>query len=384
MRISIVTVCRNSISTIERCIESVVSQISEDIEYIIIDGNSDDGTVDVIKRYDHYLSYWVSEDDNGIYDAMNKGIRRATGDYIAFLNSDDFYEDGELSRVLAEIKVHGEPYILYGNAHMVYEDGTVNEWTLSDDNIDSLIYGMVILHPSTFCKKILFDEIGLFNTGYKIAADYDWLLHVYLEKGRRSFIHSDSFSTYFNQGGISNRDYMLSQEEAVKISLKYAKQYNYPEEKIRELKERISDNISAAVFDRYDEPKKKLREYLTKDNRKIWVFGAGKAFSPCKKYLESIGLTINGILDNDENKVGTVIEGVPVSVPSVETAGNDIIIISSYRYEKEIRKDLINIGFDDCSVLTLNDLRKMAMEEGRNMLIENHFFEITGISGIEQ
>ena len=99
MRISVITVCFNSKETLEQTIKSVVGQEYEDKEYIVIDGGSTDGTVDILKKYAEQIAFWLSEPDEGIYDAMNKGIKHATGDVIAFLNSDDWYEPDTLTRV---------------------------------------------------------------------------------------------------------------------------------------------------------------------------------------------------------------------------------------------------------------------------------------------
>lgn len=113
MKFSIVTVCLNSADTIRQTIESVVHQQNENIEYIIIDGGSTDGTVDIIKEYGDEISFWVSEKDNGLYDAMNKGIVKASGDVISLLNSDDWYEPNILERV----KEYFETYKI-GRAHV--------------------------------------------------------------------------------------------------------------------------------------------------------------------------------------------------------------------------------------------------------------------------
>lgn len=120
LKISIITVCLNSVKTIEQTIRSVIMQDYDNLEYIIIDGGSTDGTMDIIRKYENYFSYWISEPDNGIYDAMNKSLKVCTGDVVAFLNSDDWYDNNVLKRVNSYFEendvdiVSGKTYTVYG------------------------------------------------------------------------------------------------------------------------------------------------------------------------------------------------------------------------------------------------------------------------------
>lgn len=157
--ISVVTVSYNAVTTIEQTILSVINQTYSNIEYIIIDGGSTDGTVDIIRKYADRIAYWVSEPDKGIYDAMNKGTKKANGEYIAFLNSDDWYELDAVS-IIAQFADGKNDLIsgiikLYKNDLFLYAHGS------SMDNI----YNEMIAHPSTFMKRDLFWELG----GYMIC-----------------------------------------------------------------------------------------------------------------------------------------------------------------------------------------------------------------------
>ena len=154
MRISIVTVCYNSSETMERAIQSVIGQDYDNVEYIVIDGGSTDGTVDVIQRHEQNIAYWVSEKDEGIYDAMNKGIEHATGEVIAFLNSDDWYEEnilGEIARRFEDPEVQ----ILCGDMYC-HNGKTVTRYHVSEQNGKrAMRYEMGYPHQTMFARKDL-------------------------------------------------------------------------------------------------------------------------------------------------------------------------------------------------------------------------------------
>lgn len=176
MKISVITVCYNSEKTIRKTIESVLSQTYQDFEYILIDGASKDDTVSVIKEYEPKFTgrmKWVSEPDKGIYDAMNKGIRMATGELIGIINSDDYYEQDALlhmSRAMTDEKYQ----ILYGFMRTL-KNG--EEYTISLRSHKALREGM-IAHPSCFVSKSVYDDFGSYDTKYISAADYDFMLRM--------------------------------------------------------------------------------------------------------------------------------------------------------------------------------------------------------------
>lgn len=169
-KISVVTVCYNAVETIEETILSVLSQTYDNIEYIIIDGGSTDGTVDIIKRYSDRLAYWVSEPDRGIYDAMNKAIIAADSNYVNFMNAGDtFYENGSIATVFNnELKDD----IIYGETINISDSCCYLERCLPLKKMSEIL---PFSHQSTFVKTSLLKEY-LFNTAYRSAADYD-LLH---------------------------------------------------------------------------------------------------------------------------------------------------------------------------------------------------------------
>ena len=171
-KVSIVTVCLNSAKTIERAILSVITQAYKNVEYIIVDGGSTDGTLNIIKKYASNISKWISEPDKGIYDAMNKGIAMATGDLVAFLNSDDWYNDDAIEYVANQAESSNAEIFCY---EVNVWEGDVLQKSRSNltKDIANLRIRMIFNHQGVFAKRKLFEEFGLFNTKYIIASDYD-------------------------------------------------------------------------------------------------------------------------------------------------------------------------------------------------------------------
>ena len=181
MKVSIITVSYNSINTIERTILSVLKQTYTNIEYILIDGNSVDGTFDIIKRYSHNIYKSISEKDNGIYDAMNKGLRIASGDIICFLNSDDiFYNNNIITEVVAEFKFT-DYQIVYGDVVLFKENiyKITRYYSSKNFNYKMLKFGLMPAHQAMFIKRDVFIKYGLFSVNFKIAGDFDWVARVF-------------------------------------------------------------------------------------------------------------------------------------------------------------------------------------------------------------
>ena len=186
--ISVITVCLNSKNLLENTILSVINQTYKYFEYIIIDGGSSDGTIDIIKKYDKYISYWVSENDNGIYDAMNKGIINSTGKIINFLNSGDyFFNNNILSLVSLEFFNHNDAGIVYGLAECFFLKHDLKYVSGGKILENTLWKEMPICHQSMFIKKEVYTKIGLLSTEFKIAGDYEFLLRFFAKKDVHKF-----------------------------------------------------------------------------------------------------------------------------------------------------------------------------------------------------
>lgn len=183
MKISIITVVYNNHKTIRTAIESVLGQHYSDIEYIIVDGKSTDGTLEVVNAYRSRIDQVVSEKDLGIYDAMNKGIALCTGEVIGILNSDDVYEDNEvLQTVMNTFIKHPELDIVYGDLVYVKNDDlnrVVRKWTSGSYYPTFFEEGNVPPHPSLFIKRNVYEKVGLFNLDMRLAADYEFMLRLF-------------------------------------------------------------------------------------------------------------------------------------------------------------------------------------------------------------
>jgi len=191
VKISIITVVRNNKETIQSAINSVLSQTYNNIEYIIIDGGSTDGTVDIIKEYQDKVSVFISEPDKGIYDAMNKGIALSSGDVIGILNSDDFYIDEfVIDKVAKELERNID--CLYADLVYVRSENlnkVVRYYDSSRFTPLKFAYGWMPAHPTFFVKKDIYNKYGVFRTDLKIAADFDLMVRfLYTNKLTYSYI----------------------------------------------------------------------------------------------------------------------------------------------------------------------------------------------------
>lgn len=204
--ISIVTVSYNAVSTIEQTILSVINQTYPHIEYIIIDGGSTDGTVDIIKKYADKIAYWVSEPDKGIYDAMNKGIKVATGEWINFMNAGDYFANNNVLLKVFSQKYDTKIKVLYGDYIAKNEtESVINK----SKNLSVLYKEMPFCHQSAFLKN----ENILYDTNFKIAADYKLFVFLYKNHGCNSFVNLNEVISIFDANGISSKNTELLRKE---------------------------------------------------------------------------------------------------------------------------------------------------------------------------
>lgn len=220
MKISIVTVCLNAAHCIENAVQSVLSQTYEDIEYIIIDGNSHDKTLDVVNKYRDRISKIVSEKDNGIYDAMNKGIKIAKGDVLYFLNSDDkLYDEDVVSNIVKIFLQNPDAGIVYGNVKQIslYEGAKVIKHPITISKKEDFLK-QSIFHQSIFTKKWVFEEVGVFHPAYKIYADYDWLLRAFSRSIKMVFVNRNI--AFYDLQGMSYKNFKQAKKEKFNIIYK--------------------------------------------------------------------------------------------------------------------------------------------------------------------
>ena len=201
MKVSIITVCYNSSSTIKKTIESVLNQSYKNIEYIIVDGASTDDTMKIVNEYVPLFGdrlHIISESDKGIYDAMNKGISIASGDIVGILNSDDYYEVDAVMHIV-DAMTQDKYQILYGFIRMINESGMeVTTERISHNVLEQ----RMIAHPACFVTKSVYDDFGVFDLQYISVADYDFMLRMYRNK-EVNFVPVDVVITNFVLGGMS-------------------------------------------------------------------------------------------------------------------------------------------------------------------------------------
>lgn len=209
MNLSIITTSLNSSKTLEDTIKSVLSQSYSDIEYIVIDGGSTDGTLDIIDKYKDRIQHVISEPDKGIYDAINKGIELATGDIIGILNSDDFYIDNNVIETVVNEFQKRDINCLWGDMLVVdREDGNkiIRNWKSSEYKEGKFQKGWHPPHPTFFVKRDIYEKYGNFRTDLSTASDYELMLR-FLEKHKISFSYIPKVLVKMRAGGESNKNY---------------------------------------------------------------------------------------------------------------------------------------------------------------------------------
>jgi len=205
MKISVITATHNSASTIKDTLTCIRQQDYPDIEHIIVDGISTDQTVDIVKGFPH-VGKLVSEKDNGIYDAMNKGIRLATGEVIGILNSDDVYIDATVLSAVAAAFADPAVMTLYADLQYVHPmdlESIRRTWVTGPFKKKNFYYGWMPPHPTFFVRKDVYEQVGLFNTDLRSAADYELMLRILLKHGLPAH-YIPRVIVKMRAGGISN------------------------------------------------------------------------------------------------------------------------------------------------------------------------------------
>jgi glycosyltransferase involved in cell wall biosynthesis len=206
MKVSVITVCFNRKNTIEQAIRSVVEQDYPDIEYIVIDGNSSDGTKDIIESYSDKITQYISEPDKGMYDAINKGLSLATGDIVGLMHSDDvFYDKAVVSKIVKAFQNGSDIDALYGNGIYVTNDNeqkTVRNRIGGEYNYKRLKTGWLPLHPTVYIKKSIIEKYGNYDLNFKIASDTEFLLR-YLFRYKIKIAYLNVYIVKMRMGGLS-------------------------------------------------------------------------------------------------------------------------------------------------------------------------------------
>ncbi|MDD3117989.1 MAG: glycosyltransferase family 2 protein [Victivallales bacterium] len=215
LKISVITVCYNSAAYLEKAVESVLSQNYDNFEYLIIDGGSTDGTPDIIRRYEDRLAYWTSEPDRGIYDAMNKGIARASGDIVGIINSDDYYFPEALQKVADAFEGKSlDEYIFWGDVQYEHR-GRVRGFRPA-----KVKTGAFAPHPSMFCPRRIYERIGTYDASFRLLGDYDFMYRA-VNKFNLKPLYVPELIAFFREGGLADSNILSCLRDELKVKRRY-------------------------------------------------------------------------------------------------------------------------------------------------------------------
>lgn len=230
IKISVVTVCFNAAKSIERTIQSVMSQQDANVEYVVVDGASTDGTMAIVNKYANRISKIVSEKDGGIFDAMNKGIGLATGEIVYFLNADDSFAD---DRVLADVGRAFEEdtsrTFVYGNVILEDEPGgrlSFPARAFKKRSVSEFLHNS-FCHQAVFVRRSLFSHLGIFDKAYKYSADYEWIIRAFKRNGGRDFYFLERNIAFYSCLGRSNQHVRVTRKEVNRMQRKHFASLEY-------------------------------------------------------------------------------------------------------------------------------------------------------------
>jgi len=201
--VSIITIVLNGKDSIEKTINSVISQKYKHIEYIIIDGASTDGTLEIIKKHNKHINNWISEPDDGVYCAMNKGISLSNGDIIGIINSGDIYYESTIDLIVDSYNKNSDEFIIFGGMNRCLDNGSIIHHDMNEECVSLLNTKMSVFHPSTFVSAGTYHKYGMFDSKFYISGDYDFIKRV-INAGINYSIINNPLSL-MESGGVSER-----------------------------------------------------------------------------------------------------------------------------------------------------------------------------------
>lgn len=218
--VTIITIAFNSEMSLGRTIESIAAQTHRPIEYIVIDGGSRDGTLDLLRRHEQEIDLWLSEPDKGISDAFNKGIALARGEFIVLVNSDDWIEPEHLRLAVKHLRESGADFC-FGDLIVHNSNGTVGYAMTGDPAYGARVRHAMpdVHHPTVVCRREVYERHGLYDTELRIAMDYEWLLRGYLAGARGVYV--PGLTSHMHGTGVSNRNARLGLAEVREVSIRY-------------------------------------------------------------------------------------------------------------------------------------------------------------------
>ena len=371
LRISVITVVLNGANTIERTIKSVLEQDYHDLEYIIIDGGSVDGTVDIIRKYGDYITYWISEPDGGLYYAMNKGLDVTTGDYVYFLNSGDMLLRDVIRRIVFYLE-DGKTDALYGNVI------SRNSGKEIPPPIDVVYRQIPMCHQALFVKK---NAIGKYDTSYYITADYKMVYELYLNN--RQFLYVPIDIAFYEGNGVSDNVVDYCREVASVSCEMLDTSMSGFHLRIRQIVDFYIDNNYEIMMRGYD-TSGLLADFL-KDYKYIYerfvIFGAGRMAKSCRLLIRLLADNVLYIADNDAAKWGSDFEGIEIASPKrLKNEKNICILIMNEKNCEEIKMQLDDMKLDE--TVWIEDyfaIKERFTRKYAQMIIEKGKKEVRGL-----
>lgn len=327
IKVSIITVVLNGAKTIEQTIQSVLEQTYSEIEYIVIDGGSTDGTLDIIRRYSDGIAHWESAPDRGIYNAMNKGISQCHGEIIGIINSDDWYEHGAVEKMVGAFNQRNDLGVVFGDLYLI-KDGNDNELQIRKlSPFSSLWHDMSVNHPTMFVKKEVYDIYGLFDERFMISGDYEIVNRFWSRRVKFGYINSPM--AYYRVNGMS------------------ATQINQREEE--------NNHIIRNYFE-YDIFKEQFLKKVPCDCENLYVWGTGRGGEIISGIFEKCGIGVDAYIENTKDNNKMIYRGRKVIHPADVLPEKTCIIISAYSFEEEIIKQIIDeIGLTRNSIICFSE-----------------------------
>ena len=337
LKVSIITISYNEVDHIEQTLLSVLNQDYDNIEYIVIDGGSTDGTVDIINKYKDRIAYFVSEKDKGIYNAMNKGLKHATGDVVGIINAGDWYANNDVVRQAVAGIVSKHFDVVYGGVNIVENDSVIK--SVNAREIDTLYYGMVSCHESFFIKKELYDEVGPYDENYRIVADHELLLRIYFTGAKFSFTN-DVWVNFRNDGISSNNHILLAKE----IILTMKKYIDYAPDK-QLVEKKMQERLINAKFQTLQENSPEKVIYILDQhgfckNAKIAVWGTGVWGQRIFDLFNKLDLQIDCFIDSNEKNHGKLFNGIEIKSPSSLIDYRGVLFIAIADHDEELHNTI--------------------------------------------
>lgn len=351
-KVSIITVVYNGVRTIEQTIQSVMKQTYKNIEYIVIDGLSTDGTKDIIEKYRQFISCYVSEKDEGIYDAMNKGIHKATGDIVGIINSDDWYACDAVENAVRSLR-QGDVDLVYGKVCLVMGEGNGKE--IPSVPLESIWYQMASPHPTVFVKKKIYEKYGLFDVRYRYAADYDLMLRFFSDKVKFGYL--DRVIAYFRSGGSTTVHQKEVYDEGYVISMSYIDKCENKVQVLPVIEENYQWRCFVIdIFRSRGRLHRLLRGYFSDDIWDIVIFGTGDWGEKSYRVLSDENVKVICFADNDASKWNTMIHGIRIINPDELCHMRAYVLVAVNEGWEEIKVQLNNFGNKGLQYVGVKDL----------------------------